>query len=148
MEDPRTRNWKVVVHGKWKPSLAKKLHGIELRGQVTGADMAQAIAGAKVSLNILRLQNEGSHNMRTFEVPGAGGLLASQYSTEQDAFFPRDSGAVYFDDPKGAVSVIDALLRDRSTRDAIRQAAHSRAQQNTYEARASQILQEFAKVRG
>ena len=58
--------------------------------------MARLIAGARVAINILRKQNEGSYNMRTFENPGCGGLLASQFSIEQQDFFPDGNAAIYF----------------------------------------------------
>ncbi|MEM7102356.1 MAG: glycosyltransferase [Bacteroidota bacterium] len=53
---------------------------------------------AKGSINYLREQNfvEGSHNMRTFEVPGCGGVLISQRTEEQLSFFEEDKEAVYF----------------------------------------------------
>lgn len=50
-------------------------------------------------INLLRKQNliEGSHNMRTFEVCGYGGLLISQRTEEQQSFFEEDKEAIYFD---------------------------------------------------
>jgi len=49
-------------------------------------------------INIMRQQNivEGSHNMRTFEVPGYGGLLLSQFTEEQASFFEPDKEAIYY----------------------------------------------------
>lgn len=50
------------------------------------------------NLNLLRKQNrvEQSHNMRTFEVPGYGGLLISERTEEQLGFFEENKEAVYF----------------------------------------------------
>jgi spore maturation protein CgeB len=50
-------------------------------------------------LNLLRKQNlvECSHNMRTFEVCGYGGLLISQRTEEQQSFFEEDKEAIFFD---------------------------------------------------
>ena len=49
-------------------------------------------------INIMRKQNivEGSHNMRTFEVPGYGGLLLSQFTEEQADFFEPGKEAIYY----------------------------------------------------
>ncbi len=50
--------------------------------------------------NFLRPHNilENSHNMRTFEVPGYGGLLIANRTAEQSVFFEEDKEAIYFDD--------------------------------------------------
>jgi len=41
----------------------------------------------RVQLNFFRPHNEGSHNLRTFEVPAAGGILLTPASEEQEKFF-------------------------------------------------------------
>ena len=41
----------------------------------------------RVQLNLFRQYNEGSHNMRTFEIPAVGGIQLTEYSTEQADFF-------------------------------------------------------------
>lgn len=62
-------------------------------------DYKTAINTSKGVLNLLRKQNieESSHNMRTFEVPGYGGLLITNRTDEQMAFFEGDKEAVFFD---------------------------------------------------
>ncbi len=63
-------------------------------------EYANACLNAAGILNFLRPQNitEQSHNMRTFEVPGYGGLLIAERTTEQLDFFEEDKEAIYFDD--------------------------------------------------
>ena len=60
---------------------------------------AEACLNAYGIINFLRPQNliEQSHNMRTFEVPGYGGLLFSERTDEQLFFFEEDKEAIYFD---------------------------------------------------
>jgi spore maturation protein CgeB len=41
----------------------------------------------RVQLNFFRPHNEGSHNLRTFEVPAVGGILLTPASSEQEEFF-------------------------------------------------------------
>jgi spore maturation protein CgeB len=67
----------------------RKLYGDELRNK---------IASYTATINILREQNlvEKSHNMRTFEVPGYGGLLLSQYTEEQASYFEPHKEAIYY----------------------------------------------------
>jgi spore maturation protein CgeB len=64
-----------------------------------GDEYKTAVASGFGVFNLLRRQNieEDSHNMRTFEVPGYGGLLIANRTTEQMAFFEEDKEAIYFD---------------------------------------------------
>ena len=70
--------WRLAVYGAWgkcRSALVRE----SIRGQaIYGAEMVKAIRSAKIALNILRDQNAGSHNMRTFEIPGCGGIMVSQ----------------------------------------------------------------------
>jgi spore maturation protein CgeB len=79
-------NKKQQVHAAYR---GKKLYEADLYNKI------RSVAGV---INILREQNiaEESHNMRTFEVPGYGGLLLSQFTEEQAAFFEPEKEAVYF----------------------------------------------------
>ncbi len=67
-----------------------------------GSELYQKIKSYAGVINLLRQQNliEASHNMRTFEVPGYGGLLISQFTEEQASFFTPDVEAVYFGSPE------------------------------------------------
>ena len=64
-----------------------------------GQSYIDAIAAATGVFNFLRTQNirENSHNMRTFEVPGYGGLMISERTNEQESFFEDNKEAIYFD---------------------------------------------------
>lgn len=93
----------LVVYGdaKWysrttKSSKSRQFYkGKSLYGQ----EYIDAVAQAAGVFNFLRWQNiqEGSHNMRTFEVPGYGGLLISERTAEQEYYFKDNAEAVYFD---------------------------------------------------
>ena len=64
-------------------------------------------------INLLRKQNivEDSHNMRTFEVPGVGGLLISQRTEEQLNFFEENKEAIYFSDANELIDKIHAIKK-------------------------------------
>lgn len=49
----------------------------------------------RVQLNFFRPHNEGSHNLRTFEVPAVGGILLTPESAEQKMFF-EDGQEIFF----------------------------------------------------
>lgn len=55
-----------------------------IRGQaIYNDDMVAAIRGADIVLNFIRQQNATSHNMRTLEVPAAGGFILTERTYEQ-----------------------------------------------------------------
>ncbi|RYE58776.1 MAG: glycosyltransferase family 1 protein [Sphingobacteriales bacterium] len=84
--------------------------------------------------NYLREQNiaEGSHNMRTFEVPGAGGLLISQRTEEQSDFFEEDAEAIYFDTITELKERLQYLERNHQKISAMKSAALKRAMSSGY----------------
>ena len=93
---------KLVIYGddKWAhrtdgSSRSRKFYANKA---LYGQQYVDAIAGGAGVFNFLRTQNisEGSHNMRTFEVPGYGGLMISQRTPEQESFFEDNKEAVYF----------------------------------------------------
>ncbi len=140
---PATRNWRVAVFGHWSkgidPAVAERLQ----RRQIVGSEMAKVLARSKVALNILRRQNEGSHNMRTFETPGCGGLAASQYSEEQNVIFPGGEAAIYFNTPEEAVSQIGEVIENPSLLTHLRRGARDRVLAETYAARALSLLEQL-----
>lgn len=138
--NPKARHWQIAVYGNWKRSPFRQLSHVTVLEPVEGSEMAQVLSSSKIALNILRKQNEGSHNMRSFEIPGSGGLLASQYSPEQDSFFRDRCSAAYFDTPEEAVEIINRLLADKGKRLRMKAAGSHTARGHTYVDRAQQFL--------
>lgn len=50
----------------------------------------------RVQLNFFRPHNEGSHNLRTFEVPAVGGILLTPESDEQKFFFKGQTEIFFY----------------------------------------------------
>lgn len=69
---------------------------LNLYSQRNGIEFLKTISQSKININLLRKQNEGSVNMRTFEIPAAGGFMMHEYSEEAMEFFAPDKEAVYF----------------------------------------------------
>ena len=137
------RDWKVVVFGNWRPVQSSLLQAAIRAHQVTGKEMAAVISKSKVTLNILRLQNEGSHNMRTFEIPGCGGLMASQYSSEQNQLFPDGGAAIYFKTAAEAVDRIQAAIDNPAQLASMKGRARQIIMRHTYVDRARSIMNEI-----
>lgn len=97
--DPEREHWlgPVATMGLdfalWGPSWDVRCKDPALKaawrgGRLLGTEMAQAVAGGAINLNILRAQNKNACNMRTFEIPCAGGFLLHERSAETAAIFP------------------------------------------------------------
>jgi spore maturation protein CgeB len=109
---------------------------------VWGSSVGDIYARATVSLNVLNAENLGGPNMRTFEVPGSGGVMLARYSAEQHEFFPENEAAVYYRKPAEIDDKIDWVLRDPELRARIRRNAVRLAAEQTYDVRAAQVLRE------
>lgn len=137
---PATSSWRVGIVGSCHRSYPAHLKALIVDRSLYCAEMASAISHSKVVLNILREQNEGTHNMRTFEAPGCAGLMASQYSEEQDEFFKNDRAAIYFTDPSEAVEKIGDVLANEKLRRQMRNRASENVRNHTYTHRATEII--------
>jgi spore maturation protein CgeB len=111
----------------------------ELR-PIFGEELRSVITSSAASINILRPQNEGSHNMRTFEVPAMGGVMITNRTAEQEAFFPHGESSLAYGSVRELRSTVEALLRGEYDTAAIRRRALARVANHSYEARAAQIL--------
>jgi hypothetical protein len=109
---------------------------------VWGRAVGDIYSSAAVSLNVLNAENLGGPNMRTFEVPGSGGVMLARYSAAQDEFFPENEAAVYYRTPEEIDDKIDLLLGDAELRTRIRNHAARLAAVQTYDVRAAQVLRE------
>jgi spore maturation protein CgeB len=136
--------WRMAIYGSWRNCRSRLVREAVRGPAIYGADMVKAIRSAKVALNILRDQNTGSHNMRTFEIPGCGGVMVSQHSPEQREFFPGGEAAVYFKEPRDAVEQITALLRNESEQSRLRARGAEIVRHHTYVERARELLDSVA----
>jgi len=109
---------------------------------VWGSAVGDIYAHAPVSLNILNAENLGGPNMRTFEIPGSGGVMLAGYSAAQHEFFPENEAAVYYRAPEELDDKIEYLLGDPELRARIRKNAARLAAAQTYDVRAAQVLRE------
>jgi len=133
-------NWRFAIYGDWSRCREKSVLKLVRDKQIYGVEMVKAICSAKVSLNILRKQNEGSHNMRTFEIPGCGGLLVSQRSPEQEKFFPNNRAAAYYSNARECVDTLQLLLKNEPHRLQMVRNSQDIASRHTYIHRADRLL--------
>ncbi|MEX1239399.1 MAG: glycosyltransferase, partial [Cyclobacteriaceae bacterium] len=65
----------------------------------------------RVQLNFFRPHNEGSHNLRSFEVPAVGGILLTPASVEQEQFFAVGEEIFFYTDDESLVEQARWLMR-------------------------------------
>lgn len=121
---------------KWRTRtlFKQKVHSAYRNRSLLGNDYAKAAVSSTCMINLLRQQNirEDSHNMRTFEVPGYGGLLISQRTTEQQEYFEEDREAVYFDTVDELNDKLCYLCKNDEIVRRIKRAGHERALKSDY----------------
>ncbi len=133
----------VAIWGSNWPRKWRTLSGQHrAHAAVWGRAVGEIYAKAPVSLNVLNAENLGGPNMRTFEVPGSGGVMLAGYSSEQHEFFPENEAAVYYRSPAEIDDKIDLLLHDPDLRARIRRSAARLAAEQTYDVRAAHVLRE------
>ena len=120
----------------WSP-LRRKSFG----PPVLGAELRRVVTSSLACINMLRPQNVGSHNMRTFEVPAMGGLMVTSRSAEQQEFFPEGEACLMYEGKSELRAVLQRLVRREIDTAAIRAGALKRVCGHSYRERARVILQ-------
>jgi len=132
---------KIDVYGEnW---VSRKLHtNISIFGPKYGQDFWSTLQNYAIQLNLLRPHNLDSHNMRSFDVLGAGGLMLAPRTSDHQTYFSEFSEVFLFSDLKEALQHIQFILNlSFSERNKIRQAARLKAkEQHTYKHRTLQLL--------
>lgn len=80
---------KIDVYGlHWN---SKKIHSnINLFPPVYGDEFIKHIRQYRVQLNLMRIHNPESHNMRSFEVPGYGAIQLAPFTPDHVEYFKMD----------------------------------------------------------
>ena len=91
----RLDEFKIILAGNgWNNyALGKNIKYVK---EVNFRNFSKLLRISKVSLNILRKQNERSHNMKTFEIPSMGGLMITNRTLEQNFYFPENKASLMY----------------------------------------------------
>ncbi|HEV2169641.1 MAG TPA: glycosyltransferase, partial [Candidatus Binatus sp.] len=115
-----------------------------------GRDYRLAIAGAKISANLVRRANRDDHVMRTFEIPACGGFMLAERSDAHEQMFCEGKEAAFFASPDEFVAKVRLYLSCDNARKTIAAAGHRRITQGShaYADRLEEILRAVQSVRG
>ena len=130
-------------------NLLRNEQNITLYPVVTGLPFWENIRKYRVQLNFLREHNKGSHNQRTFEVPGVGGVLLTEFSEEQSHLFDENREIFMFKDFEDLVNKANAIL-NMGNKDIleVRDRCRDKSIANgfNYESRTNIVINEFIKI--
>lgn len=112
---------KMVFGSGWK-----NLNSFKVMGEAVGDKFINTVINSKINLNILRVQNKNSNNMRTFEIPAVGGFMLHEYSAEAVEIFRPGIEADYFKTTEECADKIKYYLKNDGLRQKIAKSGHER----------------------
>jgi spore maturation protein CgeB len=83
---------------------------LTIHSAVYEKDYYKTLRKYRVQLNIMRVHNLDSHNMRSIEVPGCGGIMLAPRTRDHEAFFEEGKEAFYYNDVKDLINQADRIL--------------------------------------
>ncbi len=107
-----------------------------------GIEFWKTLQKYAVQLNLLRPHNYNTHNMRSFDIPGAGGIMLAPFSNDHKIYFDEGIEVFLFENVEMAFQKAKLILNlSFDERRRIRKLARERAlKYHTYQARVNQLV--------
>jgi spore maturation protein CgeB len=148
LEDLADQGIAVDLYGfHWHKFIGHPL--VNLHPPVYADQLWKTLRRYRVQLNLMRIHNLNSHNMRTFEVPAVGGIMLAPSTKEHSLFFTDQKEAFFFTQIDDCVKLIKRILSlSPSEANEIRKAARNRSLESKYDYqnRVAQTLEELRKI--
>ncbi len=121
------------------------IKGVTISSAKYGLDFWLTLQKYAVQFNLLRPHNYTTHNMRSFDIPGAGGIMLAPQTDDHATFFKDKSEVFLFQDVNDAFRICKQVLSFTfNERQQLRKAARIRAlNEHTYRQRVIQIIKNF-----
>lgn len=139
----------VDLYGKGWRNWINESEDLRIFDPVYNEDYWRVLRSYRVQLNMLRPHNQGNHNMRTFEVPAAGGIMLTEKSEEQIEFFEDGAEIFCYENNEEMVRRAREILSlSKEAASAIRQRARERslADGHSYRERAKVVFSTLQDV--
>ena len=81
--------------------------------ELTGKELSKKIQEYLICLNLMRSQVKNSHNMRSFEVLGNGGIMLSKPTLEHNKLIKKKIGCVFYKNEKNINQKIRFILLNK-----------------------------------
>lgn len=113
---------------------------------LVGREIQEFMRRYRVQLNPLRPHNQGSHNMRSAEIPAVGGIMLTNESDEHTGMFQPDEAAFYFANNIQMIQKVESILNlsDESAK-LVRDAARQASIANHYSRRVEYCVKEIER---
>jgi spore maturation protein CgeB len=134
----------------WKKRCKNKFLRLSWKGGTAICEeWNKVVQSSKINLNILRLQNKGSHNMRTFEIPASGGFVLHERSGEVLDFFEEGKEIECFGSVEELKDKVNFYLNKDHLRTKIAKAGYEKCMRSgyLYIDRVTHVLKVFEKLR-
>jgi len=138
------------AHGNRKRSVEKlRKMGVDVTcfghgwpvGPVEAGDMPGIMRQSVISLNFANAKGQNQIKARTFEVPGSGGFLLTEYAPGLENYYALAKEIAVFHNLEELAHQVGYYLSHPRERDAMAHAGHHRTREDhTYEARLAQVL--------
>jgi spore maturation protein CgeB len=83
---------------------------LRIHGAVYEKEYYQTLRKYRVQLNIMRVHNLNSHNMRSIEIPGCGGIMLAPRTRDHAAFFKEGKDAFFYEDINELIMKVNEIL--------------------------------------
>ena len=131
--------WAKRLRGGRRPNIAVR------RDMPFGDAFAREIRFAKIALNLFDPWKCPGTNMRTFEIPGVGGVMLSTWTDDVDEIF--GDAVPTFRTRSELRDQLELLLADARTRERVRTRSHAIAENHTFSDRAHALLDLLRELR-
>ncbi len=118
----------VYGHG-WSRFINHK--HLTLHGPVYGKEYYQVLRKFRVQLNIMRIHNADSHNMRSMEIPGCGGIMLAPNTIDHRSLFEEEKSVFLYSSTDDLIFKAQKILNlSKSESDRIRFSARKNVNDN------------------
>jgi spore maturation protein CgeB len=149
------RGWRLRIYGHthgWDRALrqSKVLQKFLPLRTVWGDEYNKVLCGAKIALCFLSKLNRDTYTRRCFEIPAAGTLLLSEYTSDLAGMFEPDREAAYFSSPEQLMTCLEKYLSNDELRTQVAAAGHQRVAVDGHDvlSRMRQVLNWVYELRG
>jgi spore maturation protein CgeB len=112
-----------------------------IKGRGIGAEMWKAINLSAITFNMCRVEHSAEISMKTFEIPAAGGLMLSNFTETQNAFFKGGVQALYYNNREEANDLITFYTKRPELIEKIKFNSIKTVERHTYQSRAKAIIE-------
>jgi spore maturation protein CgeB len=112
----------------WNQYIPSNSSSVKIHPPVYGLDFWKTLRRYAVQLNLMRIHNLNSHNMRSFDIPGVGGIMLAPRTVDHQLYFEEGKEVFLFQNQIECVKSIHQLLSmHKDKRTAIRNAARNKS---------------------